>query len=197
MSMATRREMTAAVAQRYSKADRAEKTRLLDEFVLVSGYHRKHAMRLLRTSKEERPAARRALRRVYDEPARSALIVLWEASDRVCGKRLKPLLPLLIEAMERHGHWSPAPEIKSKLLAMSAATIDRALRPVREKAHLGVARRQASSALRRSVPVRTFADWQDPQPGFVEADLVAHSGPSPRGGFLLHPRSHRCGDRLD
>lgn len=182
--MATRREMTAAVAQRYSKADRAEKTRLLDEFVLVSGYHRKHAMRLLRASKEERPAVRRALRRVYDEPARSALIVLWEASDRVCGKRLKPLLPLLIEAMERHGHLSPAPEITSKILAMSAATIDRSLRPVREKSRLGVARRQASSALRRSVAVRTFADWQDPQPGFVEADLVAHSGPSPRGGFL-------------
>lgn len=153
--MATRREMTAAVAQRYSQAERAEKTRLLDEFVLVSGYHRKHAMRLLRATKEERAAARKTLRRVYDEPARSALIMLWEASDRVCGKRLKPLLPLLIEAMERHGHLSAAPEIKSKLLAMSAATIDRALRPVREKANLGVARRQASSALRRSVPVRT------------------------------------------
>lgn len=184
MSMATRREVTAAVAQRYSQADRPEKTRLLDEFVLVSGYHRKHAMRLLRDSKEERTRTRKAPRRVYDEPAHSALIVLWEASDRVCGKRLKPLLPLLLEAMERHGHLSPALEIKAKLLAMSAATIDRALRSVREKANLGVARRRTTSALRRSVPVRTFADWQDPQPGFVEADLVAHSGPSPRGGFL-------------
>ncbi len=184
MSMATRREMTAAVAQRYKKAERAEKMRLLDEFVLVSGFHRKHAMRLLRANVDERPVARRTRRRVYDEPVRSALILLWEASDRVCGKRLKPLLPLLLEAMQRHGHLSPAPEIKTELLAMSAATIDRALRPVREKANLGAARRRASTALRRSVPVRTFADWQDPQPGFVEADLVAHSGPSSRGGFL-------------
>lgn len=91
--MATRSEVTAAVAQRYGQADRAEKTRLLDEFVLVSGYHRKHAMRLLRASKEERARTRKAPRRVYDEPAHSALIVLWEASDRICGKRLKPLLP--------------------------------------------------------------------------------------------------------
>jgi hypothetical protein len=86
--------------------------------------------------------------------------------------------------MQRHGHLSPAPEIKTELLAMSAATIDRALRPVREKAKLGAKRRRPSSALRRSVPVRTFADWQDARPGFVEADLVAHSGPSSRGGFL-------------
>ena len=72
--------------------------------------HRKHAMRLLRANADERPVARRTGRRVYDEPVRSALILLWEASDRVCGKRLKPLLPMLLEAMQRHGHLSPPPK---------------------------------------------------------------------------------------
>src|SRR4051812_17487558 len=108
-----------------------------------------------------------------------------EASDRVCGKRLKALAPILVEAMERHGHLQLAPEVRTRLLAMSAATMDRALRAVRAQAGGGTRRRTApSSAVRRGVPVRTFADWHDPPPGFVEADLVAHSGPSASGSFV-------------
>jgi hypothetical protein len=68
---------------------------------------------------------------------------------------------------------------------MSAATIDRALRAVREKTgQRGRRRASASSAVRRSIPVRTFSDWEDPSPGFMEADLVAHSGPTARGSFI-------------
>ena len=73
-------------------------------------------------------------RRLYDEAVREALIVVWEASDRICGKRLRPLVPILVEAMERHGHLQLAPEVRTGLLTMSAATIDRALRDVRERA---------------------------------------------------------------
>src|SRR6267143_4214003 len=118
-------------------------------------------------------------RRVYDEAVREALIVVWEASDRICGKRLRPLLPLLVEAMERHGHLQLAPEVRARLLAMSAATIDRALRDIRRQAGTATRRRSApSAAIRRSVPVRTFNGWDDPSPGFVEADL----GRSQRAG---------------
>ncbi|OBP73535.1 integrase [Mesorhizobium loti] len=182
LSMATRKELTTAVSERYRASTRAEKARILDEFVVVTGFHRKHAMRLLRRG--EGPfAGRRARPRIYDEAERNALILLWEASDRVCGKRLKALLPILLEAMERHGHFDLAPEIRGKLLAMSAATIDRTLGPIREG--LGRPRRRpAAHALRRSIPIRTSADWDDPAPGFVEADLVAHSGPSARGSFI-------------
>jgi hypothetical protein len=105
--------------------------------------------------------------------------------DRICGKRLRPLLPILVEAMERHGHIQLAPEVRTRLLAMSAATIDRALRDIRRQAGTTARRRSApSAAIRRSVPVRTFDDWDDPPPGFVEADLVAHSGPVARGSFV-------------
>jgi hypothetical protein len=180
--MATRKELTRAVAERYRCSNRAEKARILDEFTGVTGFHRKHAMRLLRDDGGGR-AARRVRRRTYDEAERNALALLWEASDRVCGKRLKALLPVLIEAMERHGHLTLAPEIRSKLLAMSASTIDRALQRIREQAGRP-RRRAAASALRRSIPIRTSADWGDPAPGFVEADLVAHSGPSARGSFV-------------
>jgi hypothetical protein len=180
--MTTRKELTAAVVERYRVSNRMEKSRILDEFVTITGFHRKHAMRVLRCTVVE-PAAQRARRRTYDEAERNALVLLWEASDRVCGKRLKALLPVLIEAMERHGHIDLAPEVRAKLLTMSAATIDRALRRIREQAGRP-RRRPAVSALRRSIPIRTSADWGEPAPGFVEADLVAHSGPSSRGSYV-------------
>src|SRR5688572_32846683 len=97
--------------------------------------------------------------RAYGDAVREALLVIWEASDRICGKRLKPLVPVLLDAMERHGHFALEAEVRSGLLAMSAATIDRALRAVREKPGTrGRRRAAASSAVRRSLPVRTFSD---------------------------------------
>ena len=167
------------------RGDRGERGRILDEFAAVTGYHRKHAMRLLRAGQVNRRRGPRPGRRIYDEAVREALIVVWEASDRICGKRLRPLLPILVEAMERHGHLQLVPEVRARLLAMSAATIDRALRDIRRQAGTATRRRSApSAAIRRSVPVRTFDDWDDPPPGFVEADLVAHSGPVARGSFV-------------
>lgn len=139
--MATRDELVNRVTERYARSDRAEKSRILDEFVAVSGFHRKHAMRLLRNEAQMRRSGPRPERRLYDDAVREALIMLWEVSDRICGKRLKPLVPILIEAMERHGHLDLAPQIRTRLLAMSAATIDRALREVRESAR-GKKRRQ-------------------------------------------------------
>ena len=183
--MATRNELVAAVAERYAWSSRLERGRILGGFVAVTGHHRKHAMRLLRGNGAG-PAARRGRRdRVYGAAIREALIVLWEASDRVCGKRLRPLLPVLVEAMERHDHLQLAPEVRAGVLAMSAATIDRLLREVRTAAG-GAPRRRTppSTALRRSVPVRTFSDWGDQAPGFFEADLVWHSGPTARGSYV-------------
>ncbi len=185
VSMAARDELVNALARRYAVAGRAEKTRILDEFVAITGFHRKHAMRLLRCGATARRSEAKATRRLYDEAVREAIVVLWEASDRICGKRLKALIPTLVEAMERHGHLKLGPEIRAAVLAMSAATIDRSLREVREQA--GGRRRRRTvppSSVRRSIPVRTFSDWEDPPPGFVEADLVAHSGPVTRGSFV-------------
>jgi hypothetical protein len=184
VSMAMRDEWVAAIAERYGAGLRREKARILDQFVAVTGYHRKHAMRLLRKGRTVGRSGPRLARRVYDEAVWEALVVLWEASDRVCGKRLKPLLPELIEGMERHGHLQLAAEVRAALLRVSAATIDRALRRVREQAGGRPRRRAVPSAVRRSIPVRTFSDWRDPPPGFFEADLVAHSGPKASGSFV-------------
>lgn len=183
--MGTRDEILEAVAARYRAATRVEKGRILTEFAEITGYHRKHAERLLRRDHVVDRSQSRPGRRVYNEAVREALVVLWEAADRICGKRLKPLIPLLIPAMERHGHLALDGEVRVRLLTISAATIDRVLAPQRAGASGGRGRRTAhSSAVRRSVPIRTYADWGDPEPGYMEADLVAHSGPSASGSFV-------------
>jgi hypothetical protein len=185
ISMTTRDELIAVTAHRYRHSTKSDRGRILDEFAAITGYHRKHAMRLLRgvavrTSSRSRPERRR-----YDAPIREALIVLWEAADRICGKRLKPLLPVLLSAMERHSHLQLEPQTREGLMAMSSATIDRALKGVRDHAgSRGRRRPWGGTALRRSIPVRTFSDWNDPAPGFCEADLVAHSGPVASGSFI-------------
>jgi hypothetical protein len=108
--------------------------------------------------------------------------VLWEAAVRICGKRLKAILPVLIEAMERHGHLQLDAEVRSQLMKISPATIDRMLSNVRDK---GKRRRSGiPSALRKAIPVRTFADWKDPVPGNMEADFVCHCGEAMRGSFV-------------
>jgi hypothetical protein len=181
--MATRDELLAAVSERYRASGRADKSRIVGEFAAATGYHRKHAMRVLRSGPSSKRSAPRLSRRIYGAAEREALILLWEASDRVCGKRLKAIIPTLIEAMVRHGHLALAPEVCTALLKMSAATIDRSLQPQRERCTRR--RRPGSvSTIRRSIPVRTFSDWRDPPPGFVEADLVAHSGPVTNGAFV-------------
>jgi hypothetical protein len=184
--MTTRKELVEALRVRYRSAAFSDRIKILDEFVALTCYHRKHAIRVLR--EEISPAtAMRARNRVYDEAVGRALTVLWEAADRVCGKRLKALIPMLVDAMERHGHLDLDPVIKTKVLQVSAATIDRVLGAAR--AHIDGQRKRrkgVGSAIRRSVPVRTFADWLDPAPGYFEIDMVEHCGGPKTDGDFVH-----------
>jgi hypothetical protein len=183
ISADARRELVQAIGERYRSGSRAEKLLILDEFVAVTGYHRKHSIRLLRVQPPAVGSARRPRLRVYDDAVREALVVLWEASDRVCGKRLKALLPLLVPSLERHGHLQLDESVRTKLLATSASTIDRLLAVPRGAVEGRPSRLRAKPAIRRSIAVRTFADWNDPLPGFMEADLVCHGGENVAGSF--------------
>jgi hypothetical protein len=176
-------ELASAVRQRYRTATAKEKRTILDEFVAVSGYHPKSAIRVLNAPVVPKRAQTRIRPSLYDEAARQALIVLWEASDRVCGKRLRPLLRILLPALERHGHLRLEEAIRTKVLAMSAATIDRLLRTPRNATRTRKPRR-VMPQIRRRVPVRTFADWHEPPPGSMEMDLVAHCGEVNRGSYV-------------
>ena len=109
-------------------SSRVDRGRILDQFAALAGHHRKHAMRLLRAGMPGGRSSPRPERRVYDQATREALLVVWEASDRIGGKRLHPLVPILVSAVERHDCVQLAPEVLTGLLTMGAATMDRALR---------------------------------------------------------------------
>jgi hypothetical protein len=181
--VATRRELIEAVVARYRAAGRNEKKKILDEFVQVTGFHRKHAIRALKRSRQEAREPRQRAR-IYNEAVREALTIVWEAADRICGKRLRQVIAGLIDAMERHGHLKLDAAVRESLLAMSAATMDRLLATVRGTAKQGRRRTMINTPLRKSIAVRTFGDWNDPAPGFFEMDMVVHCGKSLVGSYL-------------
>ena len=184
ISKHTRNELIKALRKRYAKAPLEEKSRILDEFVAVAGYHRKHAVRLLGGQNQAESEKPTPGRRIYDEAVREALIIIWEAADRICGKRLNSVLPDLVDAMERHGHLELDPEVRKRLLLVSASTIDRLLSEVRRRAKPRRKRRMLPKKVSKQVPVHTFADWDNPAPGYLEIDLVAHCGGSMAGTFI-------------
>ena len=157
----------------------------MDELIAVTGHHCKHGIRLLgQTDGDgEKPPTVKG-RRVYHEAVREAVIVAWEGTDRICGKRLKAALPHLVESMEHHGHLDLDLQVRERLLAASAATLDRLLKPIRTTVS-GRRKRRRNLSPGRNIPVRTFADWNRPPPGFLEIELVAHRSDNMGGSFTF------------
>ena len=187
ISSQTRKELLKAIQQRYRELSKIDKTKILDEFVALTGYHRKHGLRLLKEpcETESKTVQYRCVRsrRVYDEAVKETLTVMWEASDRICGKRLKAIIRELLAAMERYGHLSLDPEVRKRVLRVSAATIDRLLKPIRDRAK-SRRKRHRLKKVSEEVAVRTFADWDHPDPGYLEIDFVVHCGVSMAGSFI-------------
>jgi hypothetical protein len=196
MDRQRRRSAMEAARLRYRGLSGSAKRKLLDELQEISGYHRKSLLRFLNRPDDQaatslegspgEPEKPHHLRR-YGPEVTEALVPLWEASDRLCGKRLQALLPLLVESLESHGHLRLESGVKESLMAMSSATIDRILAPIRKASRGNGWRRppRAFSAVRRRVPVRTFKGWEDHHdPGWLEIDLVAHCGGRMEGRFL-------------
>ena len=138
---------------------------------------------LKRSPRPETPEPRQRAR-IYNEAVREALTIVWEAADRICGKRLRQVIAGLIDAMERHGHLKLDAAVRESLLSMSAATMDRLLKTVRDTAKQGRRRTMINTPLRKSIAVRTFGDWNDPSPGFFEMDMVVHCGKSTVGSYV-------------
>lgn len=181
----TRNELIKILRKRYAGASKKEKTRILDEFVVVAEYHRKHAVRLLGNQFDsEKPNRPITSRRIYTEAVKQALIISWEAADRICSKRLKALIPDLIDSMEYHKHLELNSEVRQRLLKISAASIDRLLSEIRKRAHPHKKKRKSSKKVSSQVPMHTFADWNNPTPGYLEIDFVVHSGGSMSGKFI-------------
>ncbi len=186
MSFQAKRELLAQTGPRYRVSPLQQKRAILDEFVAATGYARKYAIRLLGQPvvPSPRPIVRPRMR-PYGPAVVEALTVAWAAANYVCAKRLVPFLPELVASLERHGHLALSPEVRTQLLALSAATADRLLRPVRQRARpRGISTTKAGTLLKHKVPIRTFAEWDDVRPGFMEADLVAHCGTRAEGPYL-------------
>jgi hypothetical protein len=184
MSQQSKQELVKRLHPRYLQASRIEKTKILDEFTAVTGFHRKHAIRALRQGVASCPRERRGRQRTYTGAVVNALVAIWRISGCICGKRLQPFLPEMVKTLERHEELKLDTETKMLLLQMSAATIDRRLRPFRIHAGRSMSTTKPGTLLKQSIPVRTFADWEDAQPGFAEIDLVAHCGESTHGTYL-------------
>jgi hypothetical protein len=185
LSMAERRAVTKQMARRYRKASKALKGRMLDELCALTGWTRRHARRTLSEAISGRvKPPRRPRPRTYGEEVLEPLRFVWATLNGPAGKRLAPFMAEVVAALERHGELELEPGVRAKLLRISPATIDRALAP--ERRRLRVRGRQGTkpgSILKRQIPIRTFAEWDDRRPGFCEADLVAHDGGSGAGEF--------------
>ena len=177
--------MVEAIQPRYLKASKAGKQQILNELIATTGYHRKHAIRVLRVGFKPKGLKKAGRRKVYQGEVVQALEKIWEIYGQICSKRLQPFLPEGIKALERCNELNLPPEIKILLMRMSRSTIDRCLKKARfTHPRHGLSTTKPGSLLKKAIPVRTFTPWEDERPGFLEIDLVAHCGTTTEGTYL-------------
>jgi len=179
-----RREYAEVLRRRYVVADKRERGRILDEYCRTTHCHRKAAIR--RLGQRPRPAGRPPGRpRRYGRELLPLLERVWRASDYLSGKLLVAILPRLLAALEQHHGLVVAPPLRVAPTAASPATLDRLLRPLRQRRprqprHLA----PALGTLRAQVPLRTWSEWSGVAPGALQGDLVLHCGESTDGFYL-------------
>lgn len=185
MSLNSKRELVEVVRPRYLKASKVEKQKILDEFTSATGYHRKHAIRVLKNQRQKcRRRRRTGYKTIYGGEVVQILEQIWEIYGRICSKRLQPFLAEGLRVLERCQEIELSEETKALLLKISSASIDRCLRAVRIKTPHGLSTTKPGSLLKKLIPVHTFTEWDEEQPGFLEIDLVAHCGNTTEGQFL-------------
>lgn len=180
MTRASLREYAAVQRERYGQAPRTEKHRLLDEVVAVTGIHRKAAIRLLRRVPRARPTPGPGGRpRTYGPAVAATAEVLWEASGQIGAHRLHPFVPELLDRLVQCDELTLTPAVNKLVRQASRATLSRLLAPARaRRPRRGATTTRVGAWLKHEIPIRTFAEWDDARPGFLEVDLVAHCGTS-------------------
>lgn len=189
ISLQSRRELVSNIREKYKQSGWKEKCKILDGFIAATGYQRKYAINLINFS-ENNGLKKTAFntnkgKSKYGLEIKNLLLIIWHAANEICAKRLVPFIPDLVSALERHGHLSMSASVRKQILSVSAATVDRILKP--ERVNLcgkGISATRSGSLLKKQIKVRTFADWNEINPGFLEGDLVAHCGDKIGGSFL-------------
>ncbi len=195
LKMAERRAVVEATGGRYRRSSKKGKGRILDEIVELTGYERSYARLVLRGSGRKvyagakryigRAGPRSARKKEYDEKVLEVLRQVWKTMDYICGKRLKPVLAEVLARLEYFGEIACDEETRIKLGRISAATIDRQLASERKKYQLkGRSGTRPGSLLKSQIPMRTFSEWDERQPGFAEIDLVGHDGGDASGEYI-------------
>jgi len=203
LDMKQKQAITKELKERYNKATKKEKTKILDEFIALTGYNRCYASCILKTKKEKvigyiatggkkikyvlekKKKKKRVRARIYGYDVFLALRKIWTIFDFICSKRLKPFMAEAIKKLTKHKEIDLIPSVRQKLLSISASTIDRLLKPEKDRYRLGKGRKgtKPGTLLKKSIPIRTFADWNEKKPGYLEADLVGHDGGNGSGDF--------------
>jgi hypothetical protein len=177
-------ELVRTYRKQYRRADKSEKTRIITVISEATGYCRTHIIRALKKDLDIPKKIKRDRYSSYQgivEP----LEQVWAASNFLCGKRLAPFMPTLLSALKAHGEIEVTPEEERLLLSVSAATIDRLLSRARKGiTPKGRSTTKPGTLLKHKIAIRTFADWNESVPGFLEIDLVAHCGDNTRGEYI-------------
>jgi len=195
--MTSRAEVTTRYAKAYARASKRDKGLVLDQVVAVTGWSRDNARRRLTQAAARPPGAGRQVAKAprkqraskYSYDAIRVLQRVWAASGGQCGKYLAASMQVQLDGLERHGELRDGvdrydPSVRAELLAMSAASIDRYLKPAKVKDQLrGTSTTKPSLLLRSSIRIRRAGDEVEAEPGFFEGDTVAHCGPTLKGEF--------------
>jgi len=189
--MATRREITKKYAADYTKSSKTAKGLILDELVAVTGWSRANARRALSTARKRKgpakPVTRKPRGRTYGYDTLKVLISVWRLAGMPSGKYLAATMELWLPKLEAFGELDAkrlTPAVAAQLMTVSGATIDRLLKPTRDTAKpKGLSATKAGPLLRNSITVRKAGDEHEQAPGFIEADMVVHCGPTLAGEF--------------
>ena len=185
--MGERTAVTNKMAAAYRRGTRADKTAVLDQLCELTGWHRDHARAKLRRAGQIRVVAVRKPRTpVYSAQVVSALELCWRVARQPAGKRLAPMLAVLVPLLRRDGELDLGDDEARLLCAMSAATIDRRLQGPKVLAELrGRSHTKPGTLLKSQIPIRTWSEWNEDVPGFCEIDLVGHEGGNAFGEFCF------------
>lgn len=187
LTMSERRAVTKKLALEYRRGEKARKGQILDQICELNGWHRNHARKALTQALMLKVVQPRPSRPpIYGEPVVAALRFLWAVQGTPCGRLLAAALPDLVPRLRRLGELDVDDDTAVLLLKIAPATIDRRLAADRAKLTLrGRSHTKPGTLLKDSIPMRTWAEWNDAVPGFVEIDLVGHEGGNSSGEFCF------------